>query len=112
MLKEHAVALVISDLRLPDLDGLALLKQIRELRPEVEVVMITGHGSVEKAVEAMKYGAYDFIQKPLDATALLKTVAKAIKKHVSPPKTNACDANSVRAMGWNRSSATARRCSR
>jgi DNA-binding NtrC family response regulator len=79
-LKQAAVALVISDLRLPDLDGITLLKQARELRPEVEVVMITGHGSIEQAVEAMRLGAYDFIQKPLDSTALLKTVAKALEK--------------------------------
>ncbi|MEO6874689.1 MAG: sigma-54 dependent transcriptional regulator [Opitutaceae bacterium] len=79
-LKQRAVALVICDLRLPDLDGLALLKEIRELRPEAEVVMITGHGSVEQAVEAMRLGAYDFIEKPLDATALLKTAAKALEK--------------------------------
>ena len=79
-LNQETVALVVSDLRLPDLDGIALLKRIRELRPEAEVVMITGHGSVEKAVEAMRLGAYDFIQKPLDSTALLKTVAKALEK--------------------------------
>ena len=79
-LRQQNVALVVSDLRLPDLDGLALLKQIRELRPETEVVMITGHGSIEKAVEAMRLGAYDFIQKPLDSNALLKTVAKALEK--------------------------------
>ncbi len=80
ILKREAVALVVSDLRLPDLDGIALLKQARELQPEAEVVMITGHGSVEKAVEAMRLGAYDFIQKPLDSAALLKTVAKALEK--------------------------------
>ena len=80
VLKQEAVALVISDLRLPDLDGIALLKQARELLPEAEVVMITGHGSIEKAVEAMRLGAYDFIQKPLDSAALLKTVAKALEK--------------------------------
>ena len=79
-LKEPGVALLIGDLRLPDLDGIALLKRVRELRPEVEVVMITGHGSVEKAVEAMRLGAYDFIQKPLDSAALLRTVAKALEK--------------------------------
>jgi two-component system response regulator HydG len=79
-LKQPGLALVISDLRLPDLDGIALLKQARELLPEAEVVMITGHGSVEKAVEAMRLGAYDFIQKPLDSAALLKTVAKALEK--------------------------------
>jgi len=79
-LKHDDFALVISDLRLPDLDGLVLLNQARELQPEIEVVVITGHGSVEKAVEAMRLGAYDFIQKPLDSDALLKTVAKAIEK--------------------------------
>jgi DNA-binding NtrC family response regulator len=79
-LKQTAVALVISDLRLPDLDGIALLKQARELVPEAEVVMITGHASIEKAVEAMRLGAYDFIEKPLDSAALLKTAAKALEK--------------------------------
>lgn len=80
ILKQKVVTLIISDLRLPDLDGIALLKQTRELLPEAEVVMITGHGSVEKAVEAMRLGAYDFIEKPLDSAALLKTVAKALEK--------------------------------
>jgi len=80
VLKQKAVVLVVSDLRLPDLDGIALLKQARQLLPEAEVVMITGHGSVEKAVEAMRLGAYDFIEKPLDSAALLKTVAKALEK--------------------------------
>ncbi|HUD84236.1 MAG TPA: sigma-54 dependent transcriptional regulator, partial [Candidatus Saccharimonadales bacterium] len=79
-LKEEAFALVISDLRLPDLDGIALLKQMRQLLPEAEVVMITGYGSIEKAVEAIQLGAYDFIQKPLDSAALLRTVAKALEK--------------------------------
>ena len=79
-LRQPGASLVLSDLRLPDLDGIDLLKQIRELRPETEVVMITGHGSVEKAVEAMRCGAYDFIEKPLDSAALLKIVAKALEK--------------------------------
>lgn len=80
VLRQQAVALVVSDLRLPDLDGLALLAQVRQLVPEAVVVMLTGHGSIEKAVEAMRLGAYDFIEKPLDSTALLKTVAKALEK--------------------------------
>jgi len=80
VLKQEGVALVVSDLRLPDLDGIALLKQVRDFLPEAEVVMITGYGSIEKAVEAMQLGAYDFLQKPLDSAALLKTVAKALEK--------------------------------
>jgi two-component system response regulator HydG len=80
VLQQEAVALVVSDLRLPDLDGLALLQQARQILPDAEVVMITGHGSIEKAVDAMRLGAYDFIEKPLDSPALLKTVAKALEK--------------------------------
>jgi two-component system, NtrC family, response regulator HydG len=80
LLRAQRVALVVSDLRLPDLDGIALLKGARAAQPEVEVVVITGHGSVETAVEAMRLGAYDFIEKPIDSAALLKTVAKALEK--------------------------------
>ena len=79
-LQQPGIALVICDLRLPDQDGIGLLPKVRELLPEAEVVMITGHGSIERAVEAMRLGAYDFIEKPLDSTALLKTVAKALEK--------------------------------
>lgn len=79
-LRKKTFQVVILDLRLPDSDGTVLLKNARELQPEAEVVMLTGHASVEKAVEAMRLGAYDFIQKPLDSTALLKAIAKALEK--------------------------------
>lgn len=79
-LKTQDIALVVSDLMLPDYDGIKLLKEARDLQPEVEVVMITGHGSVEKAVEAMRLGAYDFIEKPIDSAGLMKVVAKALEK--------------------------------
>ncbi len=79
-LREHAAALAICDLRLPDLDGIALLQQARRLRPDIEVVMISGHGSVEKAVEAMRLGAYDFVEKPIDSAALVKVVGKALER--------------------------------
>jgi two-component system response regulator HydG len=72
--------LLITDLLLPDLDGISLLKRAKELRPTIEVIVITGHGTIEKAVEAMRLGAYDFIEKPLDRTGLVKAVSKAIEK--------------------------------
>jgi len=72
--------LLITDLMLPDSDGIAVLKRAKELRPTVEVIVITGHGTVERAVEAMRLGAYDFIEKPLDKTQLLKAVAKAVER--------------------------------
>jgi two-component system response regulator HydG len=72
--------LLITDLMLPDIEGIQVLKRAKEIRPTVEVIVITGHGTVEKAVEAMRLGAYDFIEKPLDRTALVKTVSKAVEK--------------------------------
>jgi two-component system response regulator HydG len=72
--------LLITDLMLPDSDGISVLKRAKEIRPTVEVIVITGHGTVEKAVEAMRLGAYDFIEKPLDKTQLLKAVAKAVER--------------------------------
>ena len=72
--------LLITDLMLPDLEGIQVLRRAKEIRPTVEVIVITGHGTVEKAVEAMRLGAYDFIEKPLDRTALVKAVSKAIEK--------------------------------
>ena len=72
--------LLITDLMLPDLEGIEVMKRAKEIRPTVEVIVITGHGTVEKAVEAMRLGAYDFIEKPLDRNALVKAVSKAVEK--------------------------------
>ena len=72
--------LLITDLMLPDLEGIQVLKRAKEIRPTVEVIVITGHGTVEKAVEAMRLGAYDFIEKPLDRAALVRAVSKAVEK--------------------------------
>jgi len=72
--------LVITDLALPDGDGMDVLRQVKTVRPDTEVIVITGHGTVERAVEAMRLGAYDFIEKPLDRNALLRAVRKAAEK--------------------------------
>ncbi len=72
--------LMITDLMLPDRDGVEVLRRAKEARPDVEVIIITGHGTVEKAVEAMRLGAYDFIEKPLDRAQLLRAVSRAVEK--------------------------------
>jgi len=78
--ESNGADLLITDLMLPDLEGIQVLKRAKEIHPTVEVIVITGHGTVEKAVEAMRLGAYDFIEKPLDRAALVKAVSKAIEK--------------------------------
>jgi two-component system response regulator HydG len=74
--------LVITDLVLPGLDGFEILSRIRMKWPFTEVIMFTGHGTVERAVEAIKSGAYDFVQKGREdfRAALLKTISKALEK--------------------------------
>ncbi|MDZ7641520.1 MAG: sigma-54 dependent transcriptional regulator [Desulfurivibrio sp.] len=69
--------LVVTDLKMPGPDGLAILRQARAGNPEMPVIMITGHGSVDSALAAMKQGAYDYIEKPFDPEQLLLVVQRA-----------------------------------
>ncbi len=72
--------LAILDIKLPDMDGVAVLRAFREVVPEANVVMITAYGSIESAVEAMKAGAYDYVVKPFRAEEILKVVHKALEQ--------------------------------
>src|SRR5690606_17903913 len=71
---------LISDVRMPDMDGLALLEQVVALDPELPLLMVTGHGDVPMAVQALRQGAYDFIEKPFTAERLLDSVRRAQDK--------------------------------
>lgn len=66
ILEEETPEIVVLDVRLPDSSGIDLLKTIKKVNPETEVIMITGHADIKSSVEAMKMGAYDFLEKPLD----------------------------------------------
>jgi len=80
LLRQHDVHLVLSDLQMPKMGGMELLKAGRVVSAQTEFVIITGHGTIETAVEAMKLGAYDFIEKPFSTATALKAVAKALEK--------------------------------
>jgi nitrogen regulation protein NR(I) len=73
---------VITDLKMPGLDGMGLLRRLSSEYPDVPVVMITAHGSVENAVEAVKLGAFDYLEKPFDQEQISQIVAKAMRTHV------------------------------
>lgn len=79
MLESNHVDVVVSDLRMPKQDGMAVLKWAVEHRPDVPVVLITAHGTIDNAVEALKMGAFDYITKPFDRTELKNTIQKAIR---------------------------------
>jgi two-component system response regulator HydG len=79
-LRRQEIHLVLSDLQMPRMGGLDLLKAAQIISPATEFVIITGHGSIETAVDAMKSGAYDFIEKPFSTSTTLKVVRKALEK--------------------------------
>jgi len=71
--------IVITDLRLPDLDGMEIVSRVKDIRPETIVVMITGHSSIENAVEAIRAGADDYVPKPINGDEILMKLEKAIE---------------------------------
>ena len=80
VLREKKVNVMLSDLKMPKMDGLQLLKASKLVKPEVEVILITAHGTIEKAVGAMKDGAYDFITKPFKKIVIVNMIKKALEK--------------------------------
>ncbi|MDR1474199.1 MAG: response regulator [Endomicrobium sp.] len=80
-LNTEKVQIVITDMKMPKFGGLDVLKAVKEKSPKSEVIIITGHATVEEALEAMKGGAYDFIQKPFNIDELIALVEKALEKN-------------------------------
>jgi two-component system response regulator AtoC len=76
---ELEIPLVLLDIRMPEMDGITTLKKIKELKPALNIIIITGFGSIETAVEAMKNGAIDFVKKPFNLNQLLDKINTALK---------------------------------
>ena len=72
--------LILCDIKMPGMDGIEVLEKLQELHPDLPVVMISGHGNIETAVEAIKKGAFDFISKPLDLNRMLITIRNAMDR--------------------------------
>ena len=87
-LKDTDFGLVLLDVRMPGMDGMEVLGKLREDRPDIRVVIITAHGSIDCAVEAMKLGAVDFIQKPFTPKEIRYLVSKIIKRETLDKEKN------------------------
>lgn len=75
--KQAAFDVIILDVQMPGKDGLETLNEIKKLNPLLEVIMLTGHGTIQTAIEGMKLGAYDFLLKPTDMAELVGKILKA-----------------------------------
>ncbi len=82
LLDNARLGAVVSDIRLPGMNGLQLLGQVRQFDPDLPVILITGHGDISMAVDAMQKGAYDFIEKPFSSERLVDTVKRALEKRM------------------------------
>jgi len=80
IVRAQVVNLVITDLMMPELGGMELMKLIKAIRPEAEVILMTAFGTVERAVQGMKEGAYDFITKPIKRATILKSASQALER--------------------------------
>jgi DNA-binding NtrC family response regulator len=98
--KEKTFDVVLCDIKMPKIDGIEFLQKAVESNADVPIIMISGHGNIETAVEAVKKGAYDFIQKPPDLNRLLVTIRNAMERHilVSETKTLRRRVNKVQEM--------------
>ena len=84
--KKHSYDLIISDLMMPEIGGLDLLKQVKAISPDIVVIIMTGFGTISSAVEAMKYGAYEYVLKPFKLNELIYTIKRGVEKRVLEKK--------------------------
>lgn len=80
ILEHNRTDVVLLDVKMPDMDGIETLRRIRSMQPLVEVVLLTGHASVDSGIEGMKLGAFDYLMKPIELEPLLEKLADAYDK--------------------------------
>jgi two-component system nitrogen regulation response regulator NtrX len=80
MIKKNDYDLVLCDIKMPKMDGVEVLEKVKKIKPEIPIVMISGHGDLDTAVNTMRLGAFDYISKPPDLNRLLNTVRNALDK--------------------------------
>ncbi len=80
IIQQQPVDVVVLDVKMPDMDGIQTLREIKKINPSVEVIMLTGHASLEVALQGMELGAFDYLMKPMDIDELLYKLQDAYKR--------------------------------
>ncbi|MBW2737677.1 MAG: response regulator [Deltaproteobacteria bacterium] len=86
LVRQKSFDVAVIDVKMPGIDGIETLKQIKQLQPAIEIVMLTGHASIESGMEAMKLGAYDYVMKPCDIDELLIKTGEAYQHRLLKEK--------------------------
>jgi two-component system OmpR family response regulator len=82
MMEEKEFDVVVLDVRMPGMDGLEVLREVKNRWPFVEVILLTGHGSVESGIEGMRLGAFDYVMKPADLEVLIEKIHQARERKI------------------------------
>ena len=98
-LPQENIGCIVSDIRMPGVSGIDVLARLREGGIEIPVIIMTGHGDVPLAVEAMKLGAFDFLEKPFDDEVLLTSVRSALDRTLTKKESGAAKAETHRRVG-------------
>ena len=110
LLQTRDFYVILCDIKMPGMDGIEVLQKVEELKPDIPVVMISGHGNIDTAVESIKKGAFDFIEKPLDLNRLLITLRNAMDKSSLITETKVLRKKANKPASWCEPSASATEC--
>ena len=112
IIKSERPDLVLLDIWMPQIDGIGLLKEIKIQEPDINVVMVSGHGNIHTAVTATKFGAFDFIEKPVSLDGLLLTVQRALGElpRATGPEQNGGRSRKARSARATAAAVECRRC--
>jgi DNA-binding NtrC family response regulator len=100
ILKKNKLDLILLDMIMPDMDGLQALQELKQINPDIPIIIITGHGDIPNAVEATKLGAYDFLEKPPPLNRLLVTIQRAIERFELQRSVDQLDKSVEASLEW------------
>jgi DNA-binding NtrC family response regulator len=102
MIEDQNVDVAVVDFAMPGINGIETLKQIKEKRSDIEVIMLTGQGTIQSAIEAMKHGAIDYLEKPVDLNILMEKIHFAKKQRMSVLEKKSADEvkNILKSKSW------------